>query len=85
MKDISNLKAGRHYRVIKEFKDFDGRLHETGETWIFEKTNYVPYHSGLSLFVIENGQSVMYRFQDTDDEQGELLNDFMNYVEPFES
>lgn len=82
MKDIYNLQKGIAYKVTKEFIDFDGKLHEAGETWVFEKTTYLPYHSGLSLFVIEDGKNVMYRFQDEAEAQQGLLNDFMNYVEP---
>ncbi len=81
MSDISNLKKGETYKVIKEFADYDLKIHNIGEIWTFEKTEYLPYHSGLSLFVIENGKKVMFRFQDTAEEQQELLNCFMNLVE----
>jgi hypothetical protein len=81
MTDIYDLVTGDSYTVKKEFTDYDGRVHGVGESWVFEKTTYLPYHSGLSLFVIENGQRVIYRFQDEPEAQQELLNDFMNYVE----
>lgn len=81
MKDISTLEKGETYRVVKEFADYDGIIHKIGKTWIFEGTNFVPYHSGLSLFVIENGQKTMYRFQAEPDEQQEILDNFMDYVE----
>ncbi len=80
MNDIYNLKKGETYKVIKQFYDFDRQIHKIGETWIFEKIEYLPYHSGLSLFVTENGQNIMYRFQDVAEEQQPLLNDFMNFV-----
>jgi hypothetical protein len=82
MSDIYNLKPGESYIVIKEFTDYDGNLHKVGERWIFEEIQYLPYHSGLSLNVIENGESVTYRFQDEPEQQQQLLNDFMNYVAP---
>ncbi len=80
MSDIYKLKPGESYRVIKEFTDHDGNLHKAGERWIFVKIDYLPYHSGLSLNVIENGESVVYRFQDEPDQQQLLLECFMNYV-----
>jgi hypothetical protein len=81
MTDISNLKSGSSYIVIKEFTDYDGKIHELGETWTFVKTAFLPYESGLSLFVIESEKEIIYRFQDEAEEQKDLLNDFMNYVE----
>jgi hypothetical protein len=81
LEDIYSLKSGETYKVIKEFTDFDGKIHEVGECWTFEKTAYLPYHSGLSFYVIENGQRVMYRFHDEPEAQQELLNNFMSYVE----
>lgn len=81
MKDIYNLKNGETYQVIKEFADFDGKVHAAGETWVFEKTTYLPYNSGLSLFVVKNGRSVMHRFQDEPEKQQEILDNFMSYVE----
>jgi Domain of unknown function (DUF3601) len=80
MNDVYNLKPGESYIVTKEFTDYDGILHKVGERWVFEEIHYLPYHSGLSLNVIENGKSVTYRFQDEPEEQQQLLNNFMNYV-----
>jgi Domain of unknown function (DUF3601) len=77
---VYELKQGKSYRVIKEFIDYDHQVHPVGETWFFDRTDYVPYHSGLSLFVIENGSGTQYRFQDVEEEQAELLRTFMNYV-----
>lgn len=84
MEDLSSiyqLIKGRTYKVTIEFIDYDRMIHKVGETWIFEKTTFLPYHSGLTLFVIENGENVAYRFQSEPDEQQELLNTFMDYVE----
>lgn len=85
MKDISKLKKGETYRVVKEFADYDKIIHRVGKTWIFEGTNFVPYHSGLSLFIIENGQNMMYRFQAEPEQQQEILSNFMDYVELIKS
>jgi Domain of unknown function (DUF3601) len=82
MPDIYNLKPGESYIVIKEFTDYDRILHKVGERWIFVGIDYLPYHSGLSLNVIENGESVIYRFQDELDQQQKLLECFIDYVAP---
>ncbi len=33
------------------------------ETWIFERTNFVPYNDGLTLHVIKDGYKTVYRLQ----------------------
>lgn len=78
---IYSLIRGGTYRVVKEFIDYDGILHTIGETWVFEKTNFLPYHSGLTLFVLQNGQEKVYRFQQIPEEQEALLSSFSTYVE----
>lgn len=81
MTDIHQLKKGKKYKVIKTFTDFDNIIHKIGETWVFDKTTYLPYHSGLSLFVTENKVNKQYHFQDVAEEQEKLLSNFMKYVE----
>lgn len=80
-KDIYQLQKGKTYCVTKEFADYDSIIHKIGETWVFDKITFLPYYSGLSLFVIENGTHSCYRFQAEPQEQQTLLNNFMNYVE----
>jgi hypothetical protein len=79
--NIYKLEKGKTYRVKKEFIDYDRIIHRIGEIWTFDKTTFLPYHSGLTLFVIENGENAVYRFQSEPEEQQELLNTFMDYVE----
>lgn len=79
--NIYKLEKGKTYRVTKEFTDYDRIIHKIGEVWTFEKTTFLPYHSGLTLFVIEDGKPVIYRFQSEPEEQQELLNHFMEYLE----
>lgn len=79
--NIYRLQQGKTYRVTKEFTDYDRIIHKTGEVWTFEKTTFLPYHSGLTLFVNENGKPAIYRFQSEPEEQQELLNHFMEYLE----
>ncbi|MDH6253364.1 hypothetical protein M2347_003091 [Chryseobacterium sp. H1D6B] len=82
--NIYKLEKGKTYKVKKEFLDYDRITHRIGEVWIFHKTTFLPYHSGLTLFVIENEKNVTYRFQSEPEEQQELLNTFMEYVESIE-
>jgi Domain of unknown function (DUF3601) len=81
---IFNLLEGKTCRVTKKFIDYDKGIHKIGEVWIFDKTISSHYDSGVVLFVIKNGQNVTYRFQSYAEEQRELSNTFMNYVEQIE-
>jgi len=81
MNSIYKLEKGKQYRVTKEFTDYDFTCHAVGETWEFTEIDYVAYHDGLSLFVIENGHRTQYRFQNIPEEQQHLIETFMDYVE----
>jgi len=39
---FQSLSAGRRYRVIKEFTDYDGALHPAGEEWVFLGYSFLP-------------------------------------------
>lgn len=75
------LIPGQNYRVIKTFKDFDGATYSIGETWKFLEKNFLPYEDGLSLFVERNGQQIQYRLQWREDAQGQIIDDFSDFVE----
>ncbi|WP_306353183.1 DUF3601 domain-containing protein [Flavobacterium sp. '19STA2R22 D10 B1'] len=81
MNSVHQLIKGKTYRVKKEFMDYDHLVHPVGKTWEFLETNFLPYESGRSLFVLENGKREHYRFQQIEEEQEELMNNFMDYVE----
>jgi len=38
----SDLIAGRSYRVIYSFRDYDGIIHSPGECWRFVEKNFLP-------------------------------------------
>ena len=79
----TRLKRGAQYRVAKAFTDYDGSLHEAGETWTFLGDNFVPYHDGMSLFVsIDGEQEWQIRLEWTDQGQGEILNSVDSYFVP---
>jgi Domain of unknown function (DUF3601). len=63
MGSVLKLIPGQRYRVVKPFTDYDRQVHPVGETWVFEKTNFLPYDDGLTLHVVQDGEQVVYRLQ----------------------
>lgn len=80
MKNVRDLQKGTSYLVIKEFVDYDDIKHPVGETWTFDKTNFLPYEDGLTLHVLRDGENKVYRFQQIPEEQSELIENFADYV-----
>lgn len=76
------LQLDRTYRVKRPFTDFDGRLHEIGETWKFVGSNYSHYDEGLSLFVQTSEGEWHIRLGLHPDAQSAVWADFAAYVEP---
>ena len=77
----AELKLNQAYRVIAEFKDYDGIIHPVGEYWHFVEKNFLPYEDGLSLFVEKDGQNVSFRLQWREEAQGQIIDNFSDYVE----
>lgn len=80
MKNIRDLQKGASYQVVREFVDYDNIKHPVGETWIFDRTNFLPYEEGLTLHVLWDGENKVYRFQQIPEEQAELIENFADYV-----
>lgn len=78
------LKPGQTYRVIVPFSDYDGRIHPVGETWRFVRDAYLAYDDGLSLSVVQDGQSLTIRMQWREYAQGPILDHFDRYVRAVE-
>ena len=79
----TRLTPGTRYRVAKAFTDYDGRVHEAGETWTFLGDNFVPYHDGMSLFVSLDGEREwQIRLEWTDEGQGEILDSVDSWFRP---
>ena len=76
----SCLVPGQDYRVIKEFIDFDNRLHPVGETWQFSSKAFLPYDDGLSLFVSNGGREEHIRLQWRPDAQLDIIENFYEHV-----
>lgn len=74
------LKPGL-YLVKVAFTDHYGAVHPVGETWSYESHSFVPYHGGLTLNIVDaSGPRCIY-LQDYAETQGEIVNNFSNYVE----
>jgi hypothetical protein len=77
----SELTPKQAYRVITEFKDYDGIIHPVGESWNFVQKNFLPYEDGLSIFIERDGQNISFRLQWREEAQGEIIDNFSDYVE----
>ena len=81
MNNVLKLDIGLQYQVIKPFTDYDGILHNIGETWTYLGTNFLPYEDGLTLHVLIDNIEVVYRLQWRKEEQAEIIENFQEYVE----
>ena len=82
MSTSMGLTPGQQYRVTQPFLDFDRQQHPIGETWTFITTNFLPYDDGLTLHVLRNGLPAVYRLQWRPEEQANIIENFLTYVEP---
>lgn len=67
--------------VIKPFTDYDGIVHGVGEVWTYQGTNFLPHEDGLTLHVLTDNKTVVYRLQWRKDAQAEIIENFKDYVE----
>ncbi len=79
-KTYCHLKSGRSYKVAASFKDYDGRIHDIGELWIFIGASFLPYDDGLSLFAQIDGIDDQVRLQHRPEEQGEIIKNLEQYL-----
>ena len=77
----SDLISGKIYRVTKAFTDYDSLVHNVGENWIFTGKSFLPYEDGLTLFTEKDGKSISFRMQWRNETQGQIIDDFSEYVE----
>jgi hypothetical protein len=66
--------------VVQEFVDYDRQTHPVGETWVFERTNFLPYEDGLTLHVSAGGLPAVYRLQWRPEAQAALIENFTDFV-----
>jgi hypothetical protein len=77
----ANLTPGQTYRVIAPFMDYDGVIHPVGECWRFVNKAFLPCEDGLSLFIEKNGQNIMIRLQWRPETQGQIIDNFSDFVD----
>lgn len=69
--DYKHLRVGGTYLVSKAFRDFDRVERSVGDGFLYLGYNFVPYESGLTLYVASvSGAFDTWRLQCNDDEQG---------------
>lgn len=72
--NFAHLRVGARYAVSVEFRDFDGRVHPTGEAWTYLGHAFLPYDDGLSLFIsLDREQEWHIRLQWREDAQGPVI------------
>lgn len=79
---FAHLSPERDYLVVQTFRDFDGGLHEPGESWTFIGSSFLPYDDGLSLFAVIDGQRRQVRMQWRDEQQGPIIDNLKDYLQP---
>lgn len=68
------LRPGARYRVLVPFTDYDGHRHESGESWVFLTSSFLPHEDGLSLFVSLDGENEwQIRLQWRSEQQAPIL------------
>lgn len=80
MENSLKLLVGKEYMVTNAFTDYDGMVHEPGEIWIYEGTNFMPYDDGLTFYVSKADEKLAYRLQWRKEEQAEIIENFTKYV-----
>ena len=74
------LKEGNLYRVKVSFIDHEQCVHPVGESWRYGGRDFVPYHAGLSLNVVDTSGPRSILLQDYPEAQGEIVSHFSDYV-----
>ena len=78
---FKHLFPGARYAVFRGFRDYDGKDHPAGETWVFLGHSFLPYDDGLSLFISLDGEREWrIRLQWRDDQQGHLINGLEDHI-----
>ena len=77
----ADLVPGKTYTVFTAFEDYDGITHRIGEHWRFVEKNFLPYEDGLTLIVERNGQTAPFRLQWREEAQGQIIDNFSDFVE----
>jgi len=78
---FKHLTPGHQYQVTRDFTDFDGADHRSGERWTFLGHTFLPYDDGLSLFVSVDGHAEWHiRLQWRPDQQRAVIEALNGYI-----
>lgn len=80
MQTIASLLPGRTYQVIREFIDYEQRIHAVGETWTFITSTFAPYDDGMLLQIRQHGELHSFRMQWRPESQARVMDGFSSYV-----
>lgn len=80
-KSYGDLEPGKEYKVIKEFKDYDGDIIPVGWKGCYRAYNYFPYDDGLSLAFDTDDGLCLIRLQMIPDAHDEIGNNLMQYFQ----
>ncbi len=86
MSNPLGLTPGQRYKVVRPFTDYDRNVHETGQIWTFVETNFLPYDDGLTVHLTldDNPNVLLFRLQWRQEEQADIIEHFLDYVEACE-
>ena len=78
------LVPGGNYHVVFHFRDHDGALHEPPEEWTFRGYDFLPYDSGLTLYVAwPDGSEGAMRFRWESEFDAHILDAFDQHISAF--
>ena len=80
MHTITSLLPGRTYQVIREFTDYEQRVHAVGETWTFIFSKFAPSDDGMLLQIRQHGELGSFRMQWRSESQAHVMDCFTSYV-----
>ena len=79
-RNFQMLEAGRRYRVIKNFRDYDGDEHPIGEMWTYLGYSFAPHDDGVSIFVAIRSDEWHIRLQWRKEEQADIIDALASYL-----
>ena len=79
------LYSGDYIKVIKDFKDYYGFTHQTGEEFYFACAFFLPYEDGYTLYISKDKINIKAIYlQDRPETQREICYNLKKYFEIIE-
>lgn len=84
--DFENyLYSGDYVKVIKDFKDYYGFIHQEGEEFYFACAYFLPYEDGYTLYISKDKINIKAIYlQDRPETQREICYNLKKYFEIIE-